>query len=661
MDSSSSAYAVGLGHPHAAQAELGNGQAVAAEGAGTELRGAGSCRASSPAGFRTRHRHPSPTVHLMGWGADGLRSGPRGGGPRAVRRVRRGPGRQHPAGAAELRDPGAGPRRRPVLAKVEYLNPGGSVKDRIAVAHGRRRRGSGDAEAGRHDRRADQRQHRHRAGAGRPAARLQVHLRLPRQGRPGEDQRAEGLRRRGRRVPDRGRTRPTRGSYYSVSDRLARETPGAWKPDQYSNPANPQSHYETTGPEIWAQTDGRITTFVTGMGTGGTISGIGRYLKEASGGSVRIVGADPEGSVYSGGTGRPYLVEGVGEDFWPSTYDRDDRRRDHPGLRRRLLRDDPAAGPRGGPAGRRLVRHGGRRRAAGGREADQGRRRRRAAARRRPRLPNKIFSDKWMADYGFVDAGRGRDRRRGAARASPATTPVARAHPPERDRPRGDRHPARVRRQPDAGRPCRAAGDRRRGRRARSTRRRCSTRCSPAPPASPTGSRSTCRRRCRSSARARASSAAVAALGAADALVVHVDGKPAGVRHPAGRARSPRRHARSRLRSMTERLSGFSTRGRSTPARSPTRPPARSNVPVHLDLHVQAGRRRRAARRLRVQPQRQPDPHGARRRRWPRSRGAPAAWPSPRGSPPRTRCCAPSARPATTSCWATTPTAARSG
>src|SRR4051794_4800482 len=110
-------------------------------------------------------------------------------------------------------------------------------------------------------------------------------------------------------------------SYYSVSDRLARETPGGWRPDQYSNPANPQSHYETTGPEIWAQTDGRLTTFVTGVGTGGTITGTGRYLKEVSGGRVRIVGADPEGSIYSGGTGRPYLLEGVGEDFWPPAYD----------------------------------------------------------------------------------------------------------------------------------------------------------------------------------------------------------------------------------------------------------------------------------------------------------------------------------------------------
>ena len=112
-------------------------------------------------------------------------------------------------------------------------------------------------------------------------------------------------------------------SYYSVSDRLAREIPGAWKPDQYSNPNNPQSHYETTGPEIWERhrRPGHATSS-PGSGTGGTISGTGRYLKEVSEGRVRVIGADPEGSVYSGGTGRPYLVEGVGEDFWPTTYDR---------------------------------------------------------------------------------------------------------------------------------------------------------------------------------------------------------------------------------------------------------------------------------------------------------------------------------------------------
>ena len=111
-------------------------------------------------------------------------------------------------------------------------------------------------------------------------------------------------------------------SYYSVSDRLVSEIDGAWKPDQYSNPQGPASHYETTGPEIWADTDGQVTHFVAGIGTGGTITGAGRYLKEVSGGAVRVIGADPEGSVYSGGTGRPYLVEGVGEDFWPAAYDR---------------------------------------------------------------------------------------------------------------------------------------------------------------------------------------------------------------------------------------------------------------------------------------------------------------------------------------------------
>lgn len=109
-------------------------------------------------------------------------------------------------------------------------------------------------------------------------------------------------------------------SYYSVSTRLANEIDGAFKPDQYSNPANPQAHYETTGPEIWEQTAGRVTHVVAGVGTAGTIGGIARYLKERNS-KIQIVGADPEGSVYSGGPARPYLVEGVGEDFFPGNYD----------------------------------------------------------------------------------------------------------------------------------------------------------------------------------------------------------------------------------------------------------------------------------------------------------------------------------------------------
>jgi cystathionine beta-synthase len=109
-------------------------------------------------------------------------------------------------------------------------------------------------------------------------------------------------------------------SYYSVAERLVRETPGAFRPNQYGNEWNPWAHEQTTGPEIWRQTAGRITHFVAGVGTGGTITGVGRYLK-AQTPAVQIVGADPAGSVYSGGSGRPYLVEGIGEDFWPTTYD----------------------------------------------------------------------------------------------------------------------------------------------------------------------------------------------------------------------------------------------------------------------------------------------------------------------------------------------------
>jgi cystathionine beta-synthase len=109
-------------------------------------------------------------------------------------------------------------------------------------------------------------------------------------------------------------------SYYSVAERLVAETPGAFRPNQYGNEWNPWAHEQTTGPEIWQQTAGRITHFVAGVGTGGTITGVGRYLKGRNP-AVQIVGADPAGSVYSGGSGRPYLVEGIGEDFWPTTYD----------------------------------------------------------------------------------------------------------------------------------------------------------------------------------------------------------------------------------------------------------------------------------------------------------------------------------------------------
>jgi cystathionine beta-synthase len=109
-------------------------------------------------------------------------------------------------------------------------------------------------------------------------------------------------------------------SYYRVADRLTEEIPGAFQPNQYFNAENPRAHYETTGPELWEQTDGQIDVLVAGVGTGGTISGAARYLKERNP-EIMVVGADPEGSVFSGDEPRPYLVEGIGEDFWPKTFD----------------------------------------------------------------------------------------------------------------------------------------------------------------------------------------------------------------------------------------------------------------------------------------------------------------------------------------------------
>jgi cystathionine beta-synthase len=109
-------------------------------------------------------------------------------------------------------------------------------------------------------------------------------------------------------------------SYYRVADRLTEEIPGAFQPNQYFNQANPEAHYHATGPEVWRQTAGGITHFVAGVGTGGTITGAGRFLKERNP-EIEVIGADPVGSIYSGGEVKPYLVEGVGEDFWPESFD----------------------------------------------------------------------------------------------------------------------------------------------------------------------------------------------------------------------------------------------------------------------------------------------------------------------------------------------------
>ncbi|WP_167477828.1 cystathionine beta-synthase [Nocardia arthritidis] len=207
-----------------------------------------------------------------------------------------------------------------VAAKIEYLNPGGSSKDRIAVKMVDAAEKSGQLRPG--GTIVEPTSGNTGVGLALVAQRRGYKCVFVCPDKVSEDKR-NVLRAYGAEVvvcptavpPDHP------DSYYSVSDRLVREIPGAWKPDQYSNPNGPDSHYETTGPEIWRDTEGKVTHFVAGVGTGGTITGTGRYLKEVSGGKVKIIGADPEGSVYSGGTGRPYLVEGVGEDFWPSAYD----------------------------------------------------------------------------------------------------------------------------------------------------------------------------------------------------------------------------------------------------------------------------------------------------------------------------------------------------
>ncbi|WP_375477101.1 cystathionine beta-synthase [uncultured Jatrophihabitans sp.] len=206
-----------------------------------------------------------------------------------------------------------------VLAKIEYFNPGGSVKDRIAVRMIDAAEQSGELAPG--GTIVEPTSGNTGVGLAIVAQQRGYHCVFVCPDKVSKDK-VDTLRAYGAEVvvcPTAVAPEDPR-SYYSVSDRLARERPGGWKPNQYANVNNPRSHYETTGPEIWAQTEGRITHFVAGVGTGGTVSGTGRYLKEQ--GPVRIVGADPEGSVYSGGTGRPYLVEGVGEDFWPETYDR---------------------------------------------------------------------------------------------------------------------------------------------------------------------------------------------------------------------------------------------------------------------------------------------------------------------------------------------------
>jgi cystathionine beta-synthase len=210
--------------------------------------------------------------------------------------------------------------RPTVLAKVEYFNPGGSAKDRIAAAiidaaerDGHLRPGGTIVEATSGN-----------TGVGLALVALQRGYRMvfvvPDKFAGAKVATLRGYGAEVVITPTSVEPSDPR-SYYSVAARLAAEIPGAFNPNQFANQNGPLGHFETTGPEIWDDTDGRVTHFVAGIGTGGTISGTGRFLKQASGGAVRVIGADPEGSIYSGGPIHGYHVEGVGEDFLPPTFD----------------------------------------------------------------------------------------------------------------------------------------------------------------------------------------------------------------------------------------------------------------------------------------------------------------------------------------------------
>jgi cystathionine beta-synthase len=289
-----------------------------------------------------------------------------------------------------------------VVAKVESFNPGGSIKDRVALRlieaaerDGRLRPGGTIIEPTSGN-----------TGTGLAiAARLKGYRVIAVMPDKMSREKIDLLRAYGAEVvvaptdvaPD------SPQSYYRVADRLTREIPGAFQPNQYANPANPETHHAITGPELWEQTGGRITHLVAGVGTGGTITGMGRYLKEQDP-RIEVIGADPVGSIYSNDEVHPYLVEGVGEDFWPQTFDPSvvDRYvtvsdRDAFLTTRRLAETEGMLV--GGSGG--LAVHAALKVAAGLRDPqamvvvvlpDGGR-----------AYLSKIFNDSWMSQYGFLE------------------------------------------------------------------------------------------------------------------------------------------------------------------------------------------------------------------------------------------------------------------
>jgi len=299
-----------------------------------------------------------------------------------------------------------------VLVKVEYLNPGGSVKDRIAARIIEAAEADGGLAPG--GTIVEPTSGNTGVGLALVAQRKGYRCVFVCPDKVSQDKR-DVLTAYGAEVV----VAPTAvapedpESYYSVARRLVRDIPGAWSPNQYENPQGPASHYASTGPEIWADTDGQVTHFVAGIGTGGTITGTGRYLKDVSatrpGGPVQVIGVDPAGSVYSGGTGRPYLTEGVGEDFWPGAYDRTVPDRvlavsdaDSFALARRLARQEALL--LGGSSGMAVA--GALRLAEELQERDA---ERAAAAVIVVLAPDggrgylsKIYSDAWMRSYGFL-------------------------------------------------------------------------------------------------------------------------------------------------------------------------------------------------------------------------------------------------------------------